>query len=581
MPIAASKAQANQTIAAIFNEIADLLEIEDANPFRVRAYRNAARMVDGLVEGVDAMIARGADLTRLPSIGTDLSAKMHEIVETGTCATLARLRGEVPPSIVQLLQLPGLGAKRARALQHELGVSTLDDVAAAAKAHRIRGLPGFGDKSEARLLEAVSARLDRNRRFGLEIAQPCADALVRHLQGSGAIDELVVAGSYRRGRDTVGDLDLLATTRRPAEVVRRFVEYEQVASSISAGTTRASVVLKNGMQVDLRVVRPVAFGAALVYFTGSKAHNVALRKLAQAHGLKINEYGVFRNDRKLAGETESSVYAAVGLPWIPPELREDRGEIEAARSGTLPHLVDVADLQGDLHVHTTASDGTASLEVMAEEARRRGLRYLAITDHSPHLAVTHGLTAARLAAQAEAIDRFNAEHAHGPLLLKGIEVDILQDGSLDLPNGVLGRLDLVIGAIHSHFDLPGDQQTARILRAIDHPHFSILAHPFGRLVGERDAYDIDLPRILRALAERGSFIEVNAQPSRLDLWDSGCQMAKSAGVLMSIASDAHSPADLGNLHFGVMQARRGWLEPKDVLNARTAAKLLAMLKQTM
>ncbi|MDB0509607.1 DNA polymerase/3'-5' exonuclease PolX [Ralstonia solanacearum] len=576
-----AKAEVNQAIASIFNEIADLLEIEEANPFRVRAYRNAARVIDGLVEGVDAMIARGADLTRLPAIGVDLAAKMREIVETGTCAMLARLRGEVPPATVQLLQLPGLGPKRARALQHELGIATLDDLAAAAQAHRIQALHGFGAKTEARLLTAVGAHLDRNRRFGLDVAKPCAEALMRYLRAGGSVEELVVAGSYRRGRDTVGDLDLLATARHPIEVMRQFAAYDQVATTISSGTTRASAVLKNGMQVDLRVVRPAAFGAALVYFTGSKAHNVALRKLAQAQGLKINEYGVFRDTSRLAGQTEASVYQAVGLPWICPELREDRGEIEAARNGTLPCLVEVADLRGDLHVHTSESDGTASLEEMAQEARRRHLHYIAITDHSPHLGIAHGLTASRLAAQGDAIDRFNAEHDRAPLLLKGIEVDILEDGSLDLPDAVLGRLDLVVGAIHSHFDLPGDKQTARILRAIEHPHFSILAHPFGRLLGRRDACDIDLPRILRALAERGSFIEVNAQPSRLDLSASGCELAKAAGVLVSIASDAHRPADFGNLPFGVIQARRAWMEPKHVLNARTLPKLREMLRKTL
>lgn len=582
MPLAASyQYPANQAIAAIFNEIADLLEVEEANPFRVRAYRNAARMVEGMTEGVDAMLARGADLTALPGVGVDLAAKMREIVETGTCAMLTRVRTEVPSYVLQLLQLPGLGPKRARALQHELGITSLDELARAAAAHRIRELHGFGPRSEERLLEALNARLARDRRYGLAIAKPCADALTHYLLASGLVDQLVVAGSYRRGRDTVGDLDLLITGRKRAQIVEHFVHYNEVATRISAGPTRASVVLKNGMQVDLRVVRSDAFGAALVYFTGSKPHNIALRKLAQAQGLKINEYGVFRGKARIAGQTEASVYRAVGLPWICPELREDQGEIAAAQSGALPSLVEQSDIKGDLHVHTSASDGTASLEAMAAQARQLGYQYLAVTDHSPRIGITHGLTAERLAAQADAIDRFNAEHEGWPVLLKGVEVDILEDGSLDLPDSVLGRLDLVVGAIHSHFSLPADQQTSRILRALDHPHFTILAHPLGRLIGERNACNVDLKRVLTAIAQRGCYVEANAQPSRLDLSDVGCRLAKAEGVLVSIASDAHSPADLTNLPLGVTQARRAWLGQADVLNAHSLDTLLPLLKQTM
>ncbi|MEW1781272.1 DNA polymerase/3'-5' exonuclease PolX [Arthrobacter sp. NPDC080086] len=582
MPMtAAYQSPANQAIAAIFNEIADLLEVEQANPFRVRAYRNAARMVEGMTEGVDTMLARGADLTALPCIGADLAAKMREIVQTGTCAMLTRVRTEVPPAIVQLLQLPGLGPKRARILQHELGITSLDELAQAAAAHRIRELHGFGARSESRLLEALTARLTRDRRYSLAIAKPCADALTHYLLASGLVDQLVVAGSYRRGRDTVGDLDLLIAGTNRAQIVEHFVHYNEVVSRISAGPTRASIVLKNGMQVDLRVVRADAFGAALVYFTGSKSHNIALRKLAQAQGLKINEYGVFRGKESIAGRTEASVYQAIGLPWICPELRENQGEIEAARSGTLPALLEESDIKGDLHVHTSASDGTASLETMAAQARLLGYQYLAVTDHSPRIAVTHGLTAERLAAQADAIDRFNAEHKGWPTLLKGVEVDILEDGALDLPDSVLGRLDLVVGAIHSHFSLPIDQQTSRILRAIDHPHFSVLAHPLGRLIGERNACNVDLKQILTAIAQRGCYVEANAQPTRLDLSDFGCRLAKAEGVLVSIASDAHSPADLANMSFGVTQARRAWFGQADVINTRPLDALLPLLRQTM
>ncbi|AOZ04360.1 DNA polymerase III (plasmid) [Cupriavidus sp. USMAHM13] len=578
--MAPNRSGGNREIVATLEEIAKLLEAEDANPFRVRAYRRAARVIDGLSESVRDMLARGADLTALPGIGADLAAKIREIAETGASRMLASLRGEVPGGVADLLQVPGLGPKRARLLQHDLGISGLSELVQAAREHRVRQLHGFGARSEQRILEAVQAHVERNRRFDLRIAGETAGTLLRHLHRGAANGAYTVAGSYRRCRDTVGDLDVLATARIPAAVIRAFTSYPDIDQVLSAGTTRASVVLRNGMQVDLRVVRPDSHGAALIYLTGSKAHNLALRLLARSNGLKLNEYGLFRGTTRLAGETEEAVYGALGLTWIPPELREDRGEIAAARRGELPMLVKTADLQGDLHVHSSASDGAADLRTMAREAARYGLHYLAITDHSPRVAVAHGLDAGRLRAQADEIDRVNAEGG-GAVLLKGVEVDIGEDGSLDLPDDVLGRLDLVVGAIHSHFDLPADRQTVRILRALDHPHFTILAHPWGRLIGRRDICHFDLERVLRALAQRGSFIEANAQPNRLDLWDIGCQQAKAAGVLVSIASDAHGPADFGNLPLGVGQARRGWLGPSDVLNARPLAEVRTLLRRTM
>lgn len=572
--------RSNEDFLAVFNEIADLLEVEDANPFRVRAYRKAARVVGGLTECIPAMLARDVDLAALPGIGKDLAGKLREIAETGSCAMLARLRGEVPDSVAELLKIPGIGPKRARTLQHDLNTVTLDDLKRAAHEHRISELPGFGPLREQHLLDAIEAQLDRNRRFGFKLALHSAEPLLQYLCRNPATEAALAAGSYRRGRDTVGDLDILATSRKSGEVIHHFVSYAEADKVLSAGSKRASLMLKNGMQVDLRVVRPESYGAALVYLTGSKAHNLALRQLAQSQGLKLNEYGVFRGAIRIAGETEESVYGALGMTWIPPDLREDRGEIEAARRGVLPHLVETGDLQGDLHTHTDQSDGVCSLRDMATEAGRRGLHYLAITDHSPRLAMTHGLSAQRLAVQADLIEQINAEGG-APALLKGVEVDILEDGSLDLPDAVLGRLDIVVGAIHSHLDLPGTKQTTRILRALDHPHFSILAHPFGRLLGQRDACKFDAVRVVRALAERGCFVEANSQPDRLDLWDTGCHLASAEGVLVSIASDAHSMADLGNLPLGVSQARRGWLEARDVLNTRSLAALRVLLKRTM
>ncbi|WP_224008909.1 DNA polymerase/3'-5' exonuclease PolX [Cupriavidus pinatubonensis] len=570
----------NEDVIDIFNEIADLLDISGANPFRIRAYRNAARTISAMTEDLRSFLTRGCDPADLPGIGRDLAGKIQEIADTGTCALLRQVRDEVPGQGAALMKLAGLGPRRVRALQRELHIASVDDLGRAAREHRVRLLKGFGARSEQRLLQAIQAQMDRNRRFNVDVAVRTAAPLMQHLRENAKIAAMTVAGSLRRGRDTVGDLDIVATSAVPRTVIRALTAYPMAQTVLSAGVTRASVMLSNGMQVDLRVVPAADYGAAMVYLTGSKAHNLALRQLAQSMGLKINEYGVFRGRSKIAGQDEASVYAAVGLPWIPPELREDTGEIQAARDGRLPRLVGREDIKGDLHIHTRDSDGLASLEEMVQAAGKLGLQYLAITDHSPRMGMTHGLGAQRLAVQAERIDALNGVGGM-PWILKSVEVDILEDGSLDLPDTVLGRLDLVVGAIHSHFDLSPAKQTARILRAIDHPHFSILAHPSGRLLGERDGCRFDVPRVMTALAERGCFVEANSQPSRLDLWDSACRMAREHGVLVSIASDAHRVADLDNLPLGLTQARRGWLEADDVLNARELPELRRLLRRTM
>ncbi|MFZ5509229.1 MAG: DNA polymerase/3'-5' exonuclease PolX [Pseudomonadota bacterium] len=565
----------NADIAAVFDEIADLLEIEAANPFRIRAYRNAARIVGELGRDVPAMVAKGEDLTTLPGIGADLAAKIKEIVDTGKCAQLERLRKEVPPAVSELLRLPGLGPKRVRALWHDLDIQTLEQLHRAARDGRIRDLPGFGEKTEQKILQAAEAHLSKVQRYKLALAAQYAEALAAHLRRLPGVDKVEVAGSYRRMRETVGDLDLIVSGTGDG-VMEAFTGYDEVREVLSAGPTRASVVLRNGMQVDLRLVPPKSYGAALCYFTGSKAHNIALRRIAQDKGLKLNEYGVFRGDRAIAGETEESVYRSLGLPFIPPELREDRGEIEAARAGRLPRLVELADLKGDLHAHTKATDGHDSLRDMALAAKAAGLQYLAITEHSRRLAMARGLDPERLAKQIDEIDRLNGE-LEGFVLLKGIEVDILEDGSLDLPDAILARLDIVVGAVHSRFDLPRARQTERILRAMDHPHFHLLAHPLGRLIGTREPYDVDMLRIIRHARSRGCYLELNAHPERLDLIDSHCMAARDEGVLVAINSDAHSALDFANLRFGVGQARRGWLEARDVLNTRSLRELRKLL----
>lgn len=570
----------NADIAAVFDEIADLLELEGANPFRIRAYRNAARTLRDLNREVSAMVGQGEDLTALPGIGKDLAGKIQEIVSTGTAAMLEEHRRHMPAALTELLKIPGLGPKKVKALYQDLGITTLEMLEQAAREGRVRTLPGFGKKTEEHILHALTARTDTAARFKLAVAVQYAEALVAYLKATPGVTRIAAAGSYRRAQETIGDLDILVATGPGSPVMDRFVSYGEVREVLAHGSTKSSVVLASRLQVDVRVVGEESYGAALQYFTGSKAHNIVLRHLAQQRGLKINEYGVFRGDERIAGETEESVYAAVGLPWIPPELRENRGEFEAAQQRRLPDLVKSGDLRGDLHAHTKATDGRHSLKEMALAARERGLEYLAITDHSKRLTVARGLDQHRLLQQLDEIDRLN-DSLSGITLLKGIEVDILEDGSLDLSDEVLSRLDLVIGAVHSQFKLSRQKQTERIVRAMDRPHFTLLAHPSGRLIQEREPYDVEMERLIRHARQRGCFLEVNAHPERLDLTDVYCQMAKGEGVLVSINSDAHSVLDLGNLQFGVGQARRGWLEKADVLNTRPLRELRPLLKRTM
>jgi len=568
----------NLAVAAVFEEMADRLAIQGANAFRVRAYSNAARILQGLGRDVKQMLERDEDLTALPGIGADLAGKIREIVETGKCELLERLRREMPAAITGLLKVPGLGPKRVGVLWHELHVQTPEQVLRAARDGRIRALSGFGEKTERLIEAAVAAQLSKEQRMKLATAAQYADALVHYLKHVPGVDRVVAAGSFRRMRETVGDLDLVVAARRANAALERFVAYPDVQKVVSRGNTRTSVRLRGGLQVDLRVVSVESFGAALVYFTGSKTHNIALRRIAQERGLKINEYGVFKGVARIAGDTEASVYRAVGLQEIPPELREDRGEIEAARAGTLPQLVAYADLRGDLHVHTQATDGHSTLEDMVAAARALRFEYLAITEHSRRQTMAHGLDPERLRRQTGAIDRLNAKSS-AIRVLKGIEVDILDDGTLDLPDSVLEELDLVVAAVHSRFNLSRAQQTERMLRALDNPRVTLLAHPSGRLIGEREPYDVDMLRIVRKAKEKRVYLELNAHPERLDLTDANCRMAKEEGVLVAINSDAHGTGEFAHLRYGVGQARRGWLGRADILNTRSLPELLPMLER--
>jgi DNA polymerase (family 10) len=570
----------NSDIADIFDQIADYLEIEGENPFRIRAYRNAAHTVSGLGSELKEMVAADADLTQLPGIGKDLAAKIHEVLETGTAKALLKLQKRIPETVLEMLKLPGLGPKRARVLYQKLNIKNLDQLANAARKGRIRALDGFGQKTEKAILEAIEARAQKEKRFKLATVRPVVDHLIDFLNEVSGVNKVAVAGSYRRSRETVGDLDILATARKDSPVMRRIMDYDAIDKVLASGATKASVMLRSGLQVDVRLVEPASFGAALQYFTGSKDHNIAIRRLGQQQGLKINEYGVFRFEKRVAGRAEASVYKALDLPLIPPELRENRGEIEAAAENRLPQLVTRKDLKGDLHIHTAASDGRNSLEEMARAAKQQGLKYIAITEHSGRLKVAGGLDRRRLRQQIEEIEDLN-DRLKGIQILKGLEVEILKDGSLDLSDSELARLDLVVGTVHSHFNLSREKQTERILRAMDQPYFSMLAHPTGRKINQRDPYQVDLTRVIQKASERGCFLELNANPKRLDLTDIYCQMAKEQGVLVSINSDAHSIDAYNDLEFGVGQARRGWLEKKDVLNTRSLAQVRKLLKQTM
>lgn len=566
----------NRDIAAKFDELADLLEIQGANAFRVRAYRNAARTIRDLPQTVVQLVRDDADLTELPGIGDDLARKTREIVETGELSDLQEIVKHVPESLIDVMGVAGLGPKRVKTLYEALEVKDLDGLRQAAEAGRISALSGFGKKTEQNILEELATRGSGEKRFRRRDAEGLAEPLIALLRDLDGVEQATVAGSYRRRKETVGDLDILVSCSDAGPVMQRLVDYDDVTRVLSHGDTRASVIVKGGLQVDLRVVARASYGAALHYFTGSQAHNIRVRQLGQQRGLKVNEYGVFEGERRVAGATEAAVFDAVGLPEIMPELREDRGEIEAAQAGELPRLITVDEIRGNLHSHTDWSDGAGTLEEMAQAANDRGLDYLAITDHSQAVRVAGGLDADRLARQIDAIDEVNARLS-GVTLLKSIEVDILEDGSLDLPDDVLARLDLTVCSIHSRMNLSGDKQTARVLKAMENPNFTVLGHPTGRLIGERSGYQLDMQRVIEQARQAGHVLEINAQPARLDLDDTHARMAREAGVRLSIATDAHAGAHLDLMRFGVDQARRAWLGADDVINTRDLAGLRQLL----
>jgi len=568
----------NQFIAALFEELADLLEIQGANSFRVRAYRNAARTLENLSESVaDIVTQPGRSVTELDGIGQDLASKIKVIVETGALPQLEELRSQVPAGVVQMLRIAGLGPKKVAALFHELGVTTLADLKAACEAGRVAELKGFGKKTAQSILEGMAHVEDAGKRVLISIARASAEAIVADLQQVESITQVSVAGSCRRRKETCGDLDLLAVSSNSVEAMDRLEHHPLVEKVLARGETKQCVRLRSGIELDLRVVPVESYGAAMQYFTGSKEHNIVVRRRAQERGLKLNEYGVFRGDEYVAGRTEADVYAAVGLPFIPPELRENRGEIELAEAGRLPKLIEVADMQGDLHMHTTASDGAATIREMAEAAKERGLKYIAITDHSKRVTMANGLDAARLRQHWRDIDKVRGQIS-GIEILSGIECDILEDTTMDLDDGVLSEADWVIAVLHYGLKQPREQIMQRLLNAIRNPHVDAIGHPSGRLIGSRPPADIDFPTFFKAAADHGVMLEINASPTRLDLDDIQAAAAKSLGIQIVIDTDSHATNGFDALPYGVDQARRAGLTTADVANARPWPEFQKLLK---
>lgn len=566
----------NPEVARALDEVADLLELREANPFRVRAYRTAARTVRDLPESL-AELSREKRLEDLPGIGADLAGKITTLVNTGELPLLRELREQVPAGLREIMAVPGLGPKRARSLYERQGITSLDQLREAARRHRIRELDGFGEKTEAAILRGAESVQQTGHRVYLAEAKVYAEALLRHLQGAAGLQQVDAAGSYRRRKETIGDLDVLAVCDDPTGVMDALGRFEGVAEVVARGETKMTVRLRTGLQIDLRAIPAESYGAALAYLTGSKPHNITMRRIAQERGLKLNEYGVFRGTRRIAGRTEEEVYASVGLPWIPPELREDRGEIELALSGQLPKLLKLSDIRGDLHMHTTATDGRDTLPDMVRAAKARGYVYVAITDHSKRVTIAHGMDATRLRRHWRTMERLAAT-VRGITILKGVEVDILEDGRLDLPDDVLADADYVVASIHFGQNQPREQITERMLNAIRHPHVHAIGHPTGRLIGQRPPYPLDLNTVLKAAAEYGCLMELNCQPSRLDLDDIAVRAAKDLGVTIVLGSDAHAVEELGFMEFGVFQARRGWLEAGNIANTRTLAQFRKLLK---
>lgn len=568
----------NSEIADKFNELADLLEINGANPFRIRAYRNAARIIENLPHSAADLVAEGKDLSELQGIGKDLAEKIAVIIKTGDLPLLKEMQKKVPIKLSEMMKIPDLGPQRVKQLYEKLKIKNLKDLKKAVQTGKIKELDGFGNKTQEKIKQALARISVEAPRIKISDAEEIIEPLLAYLKKLAGVETAIVAGSYRRRKETIGDIDILVTAKKATPVMPHFVKYTDVAKVVSEGETRSTIRLRSGLQVDLRVVEQESYGAALQYFTGSKEHNIAMRSIAVKKNLKINEYGVFKGDKRLAGKTEEEVYKQVGLPYIEPELREDRGEVDAAIKNKLPKLISLADILGDFHCHTNETDGQDSIEAMANAAKKLGYEYIAITDHSKHVTIAKGMDAKRLAKQIKTIDSVNGKMKNFRIL-KSVEVDILEDGTLDMPDEILKQLDLTVCAIHYKFNLPQKQQTERVIRAMDNPYFNIFAHPTGRLINKRQAYEIDLEKIMLIAKKRGCFIELNAQPERLDINDVKCKLAKELGIKVVVGTDAHSTDSLAFMRYGIDQARRGWLSSNDVLNTYKWQELQKLLRR--
>ena len=579
----------NEQIANTLEQLANLLEITGSNPFRLRAYRNGARVIRDLPQAVASLVESGSDLTKLDGIGKGVAEKCHELIETGRLSQMDEILETVPESVLDLLNVPGLGPKKAATLYNDLNIENLDMLKAACEANQVQTLPKFGAKTELAILEGIAIAAAANERILWASADKLVVRLRDHMDGCQAIERLEFAGSYRRGKETVGDLDLLVDSEDATAVMDHFGDFAEIVSVIARGETKMSVRLEGEFQVDLRVVPAESFGAALQYFTGSKDHNVQVRGRAKKIGLRINEWGVFQTEKdgqpiektdeqpSIAGKTEQDVYAALGLPWFEPELREARKEFEYAEANSLPSLITRDDMQGDLHMHTVATDGKNTIEEMVAAAKERGLKYIAITDHSKRVTMANGLNSDRLLAQWQVIDDFNAGSKDDFLVLKGIECDILENGDMDLPDDVLAQGDWIIASLHYGQKQPRDQITDRILGAIANPHVCMVAHPTGRLINKRKPYDVDMDAVFQAAAEHGKLLELNANPRRLDMHDVHLAAAQQLGIPIVINTDAHKVAGLDDIRFGIKQARRGGLAAADVANTRSWSEMKSLI----
>ncbi|MDD3819119.1 MAG: DNA polymerase/3'-5' exonuclease PolX [Actinomycetota bacterium] len=569
----------NAELADIFANIARILKIKDENVFKIRAYERVAATLENLPMEAETLY-RLDKLNEIPGVGEAIAQKIGELVETGRLEYYEKLKKSIPEGVFELLNVPDIGPRKAKLFYEELNITSVKELEEAALQHKLQNLPGMGVKAEKNILRGIELYKRREQRTLLGAALPIAEEIVGEFKPLGEVDRISIAGSIRRRRDTIGDIDILIASKNPEKIMNKFIHLSQVKEVLAEGLTKSAILTHQDIQVDLRVVAPDSFGAALLYFTGSQAHNVHLREIAVRMGLKINEYGVFqvKDDKKIAGEEEEEIYRILELPYIMPELREDRGEFEAAQNKTLPNLVEISDIKGDFHIHTIDSDGINTIEEMAVAARQRGYQYIAITDHSQSLHIAGGLDEQRLLEQIKKIEQVN-QKIDGITVLKGIEVDIKPDGTLDTPDKVLQKLDIVIAAIHSGLRQERKKLTERLKKAMENPLVDIIAHPTGRIIGYREAYDVDIQEIIQIAARTNTVLEINASLERMDLNDIYTRSAKEQGVLLSIGSDAHQISTLDNMYYGITIARRGWLEKENLLNTLPLDKIKSILKK--